>query len=128
MRTVVEQGMVCRHHSGKVYTVLHVARELRGAETSLVVVYMGANGIVWVRPQRDFHNKFKIIYDGNNTAHGENLDLPAHFDYQYFRYRRIVQRGTTFYQKARGPDGGRYYVDIPQSEYEQALADKERED
>ena len=64
-----EKGMVCRHHSGKVYTVLHVAYGKRGRTQNKVVVYMGANGNVWVRPVSEFRDKFTMLFDGKNIVH-----------------------------------------------------------
>lgn len=62
-------GMVCAHHKGNVYIVLHIAntaiRRSRHLET---VVYMGANGNIWARDMDSFCRSFRVLYDGRNKA------------------------------------------------------------
>lgn len=66
----IRPGAVCRHHSGRVYTVLFVTNDVPDPrpEFPVTVVYMGANGKVWSRPLVLFSEKFEVLYDGTNTA------------------------------------------------------------
>lgn len=69
----IRKGAVCRHHSGKVYTVLEIANTapseaFRKPEFPPIVVYVGANGNVWARPYSEFIRKFTVLYDGTNLA------------------------------------------------------------
>lgn len=62
-------GMVCRHHKGGVYTVLHVSNEASpSAKFPLTVVYLGANGNVWSRLLDSFVQSFKVIHDGTTKV------------------------------------------------------------
>lgn len=52
----LKAGMVIRHHSGRVYSVLHVANT-HGNDPQrfpVTIVYRGANGHVWSRPASAF--------------------------------------------------------------------------
>jgi hypothetical protein len=67
----LKAGMVIRHHSGRVYSVLHIANT-HGKDLSrfpATVVYRGANGHVWARPAAEFDGKFTVLFDGTNLAH-----------------------------------------------------------
>ena len=64
-------GLVCRHHSGKVYTVLALSNgDARSDDPRFryTVHYIGANGNQWSRPIEEFMQKFTILYDGTNLA------------------------------------------------------------
>lgn len=62
-------GMVCRHHSGRVYTVLDISNGTAPSDAfPLTVHYIGANGAKWSRPLKDFAQKFDVIFDGKNFA------------------------------------------------------------
>lgn len=64
----VKKGMVCRHHSGRVYTVLDIANTTNPSERfPRTVVYMGANGNVWARREDRFLEKFTVLFDGTPT-------------------------------------------------------------
>lgn len=65
----MKAGFVCRHHSGNVYTILHIANSIAKDEKfPETVVYQGANGNIWCRPLADFEKKFTILFDGTNKA------------------------------------------------------------
>ena len=65
----LEKGMVCRHHSGRVYTVLEIANAAHPSEKfPRMVVYMGANGNVWARDETEFLEKFTVLFDGTQIA------------------------------------------------------------
>jgi hypothetical protein len=69
----VRRGIVCRHHSGRVYTVLDVTNVdgVTGApkETFPATVhYVGANGFTWSRPLSEFEQKFSVLFDGTQLA------------------------------------------------------------
>jgi hypothetical protein len=67
-------GTVCRHHTGKVYTILHVYEDYGTQkpceEVKTIVEYMGANGRLWTRPLPEFREKFDVLFDGTNLAIG----------------------------------------------------------
>ena len=48
-----------RHHKGDVYTLLHIAQSEN--DNSDQAVYRGADGKVWVRPMREFLEKFSEV-------------------------------------------------------------------
>ncbi len=94
----LREGLVCTHHSGRVYTVLfitnkvdvpnehfgkieHVKALRKFPET---VVYIGANGKKWSRPLTEFIQKFTTLYNGtslvNNFAHQDKSTSNA-YDY-----------------------------------------------
>lgn len=66
----VHAGMVLRHHSGRVYTVIAVANHgsTNIDKFPLIVVYRGANGAVWARSYDQMKTKFTVLFDGNNLA------------------------------------------------------------
>lgn len=71
MTRLPTKGMVCRHHSGRVYTVLDLSNTyatVPDARFPVTVIYLGANGNVWSRPLIEFVQKFDVLYDGNNLA------------------------------------------------------------
>lgn len=71
------KGMVVRHHSGNVYTILDVTNTAAPSEKfPITVVYMGANGNVWSRSLSDFSKKFEVLYDGENKALVQRADAP----------------------------------------------------
>lgn len=63
-------GMVCRHHSGRVYTVLAVTNDVPDPrpEFPVTVHYIGANGQHWSRPRSEFVEKFTVLFDGTNLS------------------------------------------------------------
>jgi len=66
----LKAGMVIRHHSGRVYSVLHVAN-VHGTDAArfpVTIVYRGANGFVWSRPASEFEGKFTVLFDGTNLV------------------------------------------------------------
>jgi hypothetical protein len=69
----VRPGIVCRHHSGRVYTVLAIANNVSNPRDGfpVTVQYLGANGQYWSRPLSEFAEKFTILFDGTNLAAGE---------------------------------------------------------
>lgn len=57
--------MVCRHHSGRIYTILEIANSSAPSDRfPKTVVYMGANGNIWAREESEFLEKFTVIFDG----------------------------------------------------------------
>lgn len=65
----LRRGMVCRHHSGRVYTIVEITNH--GARTDdfpLSVSYLGANGQSWSRKASEFVEKFTVLFDGTNLA------------------------------------------------------------
>lgn len=66
----LKPGVVCKQHSGRVYTVLHIANTYSGDETKFptTVVYQGANGNIWTRPLDQFIGKFTVLFDGSQIA------------------------------------------------------------
>ena len=65
----VKKGMVCRHHSGRVYTILDVANATNPSEKfPRTVIYMGANGNIWARNEKEFLEKFELLFDGTQLA------------------------------------------------------------
>lgn len=64
-----KKGMVCRHHSGKVYTIIELTNTKRLSDAfPVTVVYMGTNGNMWSRPLSEFEEKFEVIYDGTQLV------------------------------------------------------------
>jgi hypothetical protein len=64
----VSKGMVCRHHSGRIYTVLEIANATNPSEEfPRTVVYIGANGNIWAREEQSFLKKFTMKFDGHQT-------------------------------------------------------------
>ena len=66
----LKAGMIVRHHSGRVYSVLHVAN-LHATDNEkfpVTVIYRGANGHVWSRPVAEFVGRFTVLFDGTNIA------------------------------------------------------------
>lgn len=62
-------GCVCRHHSGRVYTIIAIANEAHPSEKfPISVVYQGANGEIWTRPLAQFVEKFTVLFDGSQIA------------------------------------------------------------
>lgn len=50
---------IYRHHKGGIYTLLHIAQsESDGSEQA---VYRGTDGKIWVRPMREFLEKFSEV-------------------------------------------------------------------
>ncbi len=79
----LHRGMVCRHHSGRVYTVLHVTNDVSNPKPNfpVTVVYLGANGNMWSRRLDEFKEKFDVIFDGTNLADPvEQRGLPGSID------------------------------------------------
>lgn len=70
MRNEIRPGVVCRHHSGRVYDVMFIANDVPDPrpEFPVTVVYMGADGKVWARPLATFRKKFEVVYDGSQTV------------------------------------------------------------
>lgn len=77
----IRKGIVCAHHSGRVYTVTEITNTskapnsppkfINGVEAfPVTVVFMGANGNVWSRPLTEFMNKFTILHDGKSLVSG----------------------------------------------------------
>lgn len=69
-------GMVLRHHSGRVYTVLALSNT--GAATERFPVraeYVGANGARWSRDLSEFPGKFTVLFDGTTLAEQEGRPL-----------------------------------------------------
>ena len=64
----VSPGVVLRHHSGRVYTVLHIANFGGGSKFPETAVYQGANGEIWARPLEQVREKFTVLYDGKQLA------------------------------------------------------------
>lgn len=66
----LKAGMVIRHHSGRVYSVLHVANThgTDEARFPVTIVYRGANGHVWARAASEFDGKFTVLFDGSTLA------------------------------------------------------------
>ena len=65
----VRRGVVCRHHSGRVYTVMSVSNEiLDDPKFPSTVHYVGANGREWSRKLTEFVDKFDVLYDGTQLA------------------------------------------------------------
>lgn len=65
----LKPGMVLRHHSGRVYTVVDIANEGSDKpEFPPMVYYIGANGQRWSRPLAEFEGRFTVLYDGTNLA------------------------------------------------------------
>ncbi len=61
----IKAGVVCLHHKGNVYTILHIANTEHSSDKFVpTVVYMGANGNIWTRPVMDFAAKFEVLHDG----------------------------------------------------------------
>nr|DAO72979.1 MAG TPA: Protein of unknown function (DUF1653) [Caudoviricetes sp.] len=48
-----------RHHKGGIYTLLHIAQSEN--DYSDQAVYRGADGKIWVRPMREFLEKFSEV-------------------------------------------------------------------
>lgn len=69
-REQVRRGTVCRHHSGRVYTILSVLNGSVPETTDFphMVSYVGANGNEWTRRVDDFVEKFTVLYDGSQLA------------------------------------------------------------
>jgi hypothetical protein len=63
-------GVVCRHHSGRVYTILGVAntKSLDFSKFPTIVYYRGANGEEWARLLKDFAPNFSVLFDGATLA------------------------------------------------------------
>lgn len=74
----VRPGLVYRHHSGRVYTVIDVTNTSHPSEKFPPTVhYVGANGQRWSRPLDQFCEKFDVLYDGTSRS-----DLEAEFQYR----------------------------------------------
>jgi len=65
-----KRGVVCRHHSGGVYTILHVANEAarHPDKNPPCVVYMGTNGCIWTQPLSEFRRENRPLYTANQFA------------------------------------------------------------
>jgi hypothetical protein len=70
MNIKLHRGMVLRHRTGRVYTVIEVANVAHSMPNHPPeAVLLGANGNVWTRLLSDFGpEKFSVIFDGTNTA------------------------------------------------------------
>jgi len=69
----IKKGTVCRHHSGRVYTVLEIANTEHSSEKfPKMVVYMGANGNIWTRKESEFSKKFTVLFDGTQLENKDN--------------------------------------------------------
>lgn len=66
----IRPGVVVRHHSGRVYTILGLlnASVAPTDEFPHMVEYIGANGNKWTRPAAVFAAKYKVLYDGSTLA------------------------------------------------------------
>ena len=66
----LRRGVVVRHHSGRVYTILGISiGKLPGEEPMPMVAYVGSNGKDWSRPVNDFlTGKFTVLFDGTKYA------------------------------------------------------------
>jgi len=73
------RGMVCRHHSGCVYTILAVlnTHTSKKKEHPVFVHYVGANGREWCRSADAFSQKFDVLYDGTNLSSGSEQTMLA---------------------------------------------------
>lgn len=56
----IRPGLVCRHHSGRVYTVILITNDsvIESEQFPHTVVYVGVNGRYWSRPLSEFRTKF----------------------------------------------------------------------
>ena len=72
LQGIVKSGNVVRHHSGRIYTILHLSNTHANDSDKfpVTVVYRGANGLVWSRPLSHFVDKFEIIFDGSQLLGG----------------------------------------------------------
>lgn len=62
-------GMVLRHHSGRVYTVVAITNTAHANPLHVPeVVLLGANGNWWSRPLDTLTGKFSVLFDGTNLA------------------------------------------------------------
>lgn len=66
----IRPGVVCRHHSGRVYTIVGIAnaKSRDSAKFPVLVCYRGANGEVWARPLEEFRQKFQMMFNGTQYA------------------------------------------------------------
>jgi len=66
----LEPGMIVRHHSGRVYSILLITNTNGGNLDRFppTVVYRGANGHVWSRPAAEFDGRFTVLFDGTTLA------------------------------------------------------------
>lgn len=55
-------GSRWKHHSGKEYTVIHIANQFtENPKYPVLVVYLGGNGKVWAKELQNFVEKMKLI-------------------------------------------------------------------
>ena len=55
----LKRGMILRHHSGRIYTVLNIIKTNEGGVN--IVYYLGTDGKEWLRPLSEFKGKFSVI-------------------------------------------------------------------
>jgi hypothetical protein len=66
----IHVGLVLRHRSGRVYTVIAIANTSHDMPKHPAdVVLLGANGNLWTRELADFGSeKFSVLFDGTALA------------------------------------------------------------